>query len=68
MDNGGPSLSQLVGLGFSIAALVVGFTAIGWFVDARLRTFPAFVLAGVALGIISACGYTYTQFRKFLEK
>jgi F0F1-type ATP synthase assembly protein I len=64
----GPSWNQLLGLGFSIAALVVVGTALGWFVDTRLHTFPTFVLVGVALGISTAVLYAYAQFRKFLEK
>jgi F0F1-type ATP synthase assembly protein I len=68
MSQNGPSWNQLLGLGFSIAALVVGFTALGWFVDTRLTTFPTFVLVGVALGITAAVLYAYSQFRKFLEK
>jgi F0F1-type ATP synthase assembly protein I len=68
VGNDGPGLADLIGLGFTIAVLVIGFTALGWFVDSSLKTFPAFVLSGVALGIISACLYAYAQFRKFLEK
>jgi drug/metabolite transporter (DMT)-like permease len=64
----GPSWTQLLGLGFSIAGLVVVFTGLGWFADTRFHTFPTFVLTGVALGIISAVVYTYAQFRKFLHK
>jgi F0F1-type ATP synthase assembly protein I len=64
----GPSWTQLVGLGFAIAALVVGCTALGWFADTRLKTFPTFVLVGVALGIIAAVLYTVAEFRKYLEK
>jgi len=41
---------------------------LGWFVDTRLKTFPVFVLVGIALGIILAAGYTYAEFRKFIEK
>jgi F0F1-type ATP synthase assembly protein I len=57
-----------VGLGFAIAALVVGCTALGWFADTRLKTFPTFVLVGVALGIIAAVLYTVAEFRKYLGK
>jgi F0F1-type ATP synthase assembly protein I len=64
----GPSWNQLLGLGFSIAALVILFTGLGWFTDSRLHTSPTFVLVGVALGIIAAALYSIAQFRKFLEK
>lgn len=68
MTQDGPSWSQLLGLGFSIAALVVVWTGLGWLADSRFHTFPTLVLTGVALGIVSAAGYTYAQFRKFLHK
>jgi F0F1-type ATP synthase assembly protein I len=57
-----------VGLGFAIASLVVGFTGLGWFADTRLKTFPTFVLVGLALGVIAAVLYSVAEFRKYLEK
>ena len=68
MSQQGPRLTELLGLGGAIAGLVVGSTAIGWFVDTRLKTFPVFVLVGLALGIVMSCAYGYAEFRKFLEK
>jgi F0F1-type ATP synthase assembly protein I len=68
MNRDGPGWGDLLGLGFSIAGLVIVWTGLGWFVDFRLHTSPTYVLVGVALGIISAALYTYTQFRKFLHK
>lgn len=68
MSQEGPKLSELIGLGSTIAGLVVGTTALGWFVDTRVRTFPVFVLVGIALGIAMACTYGYLEFRKFLKK
>ncbi|HWC83291.1 MAG TPA: AtpZ/AtpI family protein [Pseudonocardiaceae bacterium] len=68
MTQNGPKLTQLIGFGSTIAGLVVGCTALGWFVDARLKTFPVFVLVGIALGIVLSCAYGYVAFRKFLEK
>ena len=68
MSQQGPSWTELVGLGATIAGIVVGSTVLGWFVDTRLKTFPVFVLVGIALGIILAAGYTYAEFRKFIEK
>lgn len=68
MNGNGPSLGRLLGLGSSIAGLVIVWTGLGWFADSRFHSSPRFVLAGVALGIISAVVYAYLQFRKLLEK
>lgn len=68
MSQDGPSLKELLGLGTTIAGLVIGGTALGWFLDSRFRTFPTLVLIGIAVGIILACVYTYSMFRKFMEK
>jgi F0F1-type ATP synthase assembly protein I len=68
MTNNGPSIWGLVGLGTTMAGLVIGSTALGWFVDSRLKSFPTFILVGVALGIVLASVYTYAAFRKFMEK
>lgn len=68
MDEGGPSWTRLLGLGAAIAGLVIGGAALGWFVDSHLRTFPIFVLVGIALGIVFAGAYAYTVFRNAIEK
>lgn len=68
MSQEGPSWNQLLGLGTSIAGLVIVWTGLGWFADSRFHTSPRLVLAGVALGIVSAVVYAYVQFRKYLEK
>ncbi|NKQ54898.1 hypothetical protein HFP15_18595 [Amycolatopsis sp. K13G38] len=46
--------------------MVVGFTVLGWFIDGRAHTAPAFVFTGLAVGIVTACIFAYSQFRKFL--
>jgi F0F1-type ATP synthase assembly protein I len=62
----GPEIGDLLGMGASIAGcLVVGF-GIGWLVDLGTRTFPAFALVGLLMGIISAGFYVYGQFKKFM--
>jgi F0F1-type ATP synthase assembly protein I len=68
MSQDGPSLKELLGLGTSIAGLVIVGTGLGWFADSRFHTSPRYVLVGVALGIITATLYAYLQIRKFLEK
>jgi len=66
MDSGGPELGDLLSMGMTLAGcLVVGF-GLGWLVDLPFDTFPAFALAGLALGIAAACFYTYKLFKRFM--
>jgi F0F1-type ATP synthase assembly protein I len=53
-------------LGSAVVVLVVGCSVLGWFIDDRAHTSPVFVFVGLAVGIASACLYSYVQFRKFL--
>ncbi len=62
-----PGLSTLLGIGGVLALCLVAGMGLGWFVDGRLHTFPAFVLAGLALGIVAGCYYTYVEIRPFLK-
>lgn len=66
MPGRSPSPAELIGLGSTVFALVVGCTLLGWFADGRLHTSPALVFAGLAVGIVTACLFAYSQFRKFL--
>jgi F0F1-type ATP synthase assembly protein I len=50
-----------------LAALFAVCVALGWLVDSLLDTSPIFVLVGLALGIIAACWYAVSEFRKFLK-
>lgn len=60
-----PSPAQLIGVGSTVVVMVVGCTVLGWFVDGRVHSSPAFVFTGLAVGIVTACVYAYSQFRKF---
>lgn len=64
----GPELSTLLGLGAVTAAILVVGLGLGWLVDKLVGTLPAFTLVGLALGIVSAGVYIYTQFTKFLKE
>lgn len=66
MDSGGPGLGDLLSMGVTLAScLVVGF-GLGWLADRPLGTFPAFALAGLALGVVAACAYFYKQFKRYM--
>lgn len=65
---GGPQMSELVGLGLAITALLLVFPGLGWLLDSVLDSFPAFVLVGFAIGIGAAGTYTYLQFKKFMQQ
>lgn len=64
----GPELTTLLGLGAATAAILVVGLGLGWLVDRFLGTLPAFTLVGLALGIVGAGAYIYTQFTKFLKE
>jgi F0F1-type ATP synthase assembly protein I len=62
----GPEIGDLLGMGGSIAGmLVLGFGA-GWLVDRGFGSFPLYALVGLGLGIVAACYYMYGQFKKFM--
>jgi F0F1-type ATP synthase assembly protein I len=63
---GGPEIGDLLGMGASIAGLVVAGGGLGWLVDRGFGFFPVGTLVGLALGIIAACLYMYGQFKKFM--
>jgi F0F1-type ATP synthase assembly protein I len=64
----GPELTTLLGLGAATAAIIVLGLGLGWLVDRILNTFPAFIMIGLALGIVGAGVYIYTKFKTFLKE
>ena len=62
-----PSLSTLLGIGGVLALCLLAGMGLGWLADSVLRTFPTFVLVGLALGIVGGCWYTYLEIRPFLN-
>lgn len=64
----GPELTTLLGLGAATAAILVAGLGLGWLVDRLVDSLPAFTLVGLALGIVGAGVYIYTQFTKFLKE
>ncbi len=64
----GPELATLLGLGAATAAILLAGLGLGWLVDEIVDTFPAFTLAGLALGIAGAAVYIYTKFTKLLKE
>jgi F0F1-type ATP synthase assembly protein I len=53
-----------VGAGLAVAFLVPFFAGLG--IDAIAHTGPVFLLIGLALGILSAVGFAYVRFKRFL--
>lgn len=68
MSGEGPEPGDLLGMGASIAGLVVAGFGIGWLVDLVTGTFPVCALVGLLLGIIATCFYMYGQFKKFMAQ
>jgi F0F1-type ATP synthase assembly protein I len=58
---------ELIGVGSAIAGLIAGGLLLGWFIDTRVGTTPVLTLAGLAVGMVSACYYAYVKFRSFLK-
>lgn len=59
--------STLLSMGAATAAVLVLGAGIGWLVDSLISTAPVFLLVGLALGIVGACAYTITQFRRYMK-
>ncbi len=60
-------IRDLVGLGaLNLACLLAGL-ALGWFVDGRLLTTPAFTLVGLACGIAAGIWVSWLRVRQFLR-
>lgn len=67
MEREGLGWSSLLGMGISTAAIIaVGFV-VGWLVDTALGTSPAFLLVGLAVGIVGAVAYIVVKFRQYLN-
>ncbi len=54
-------------MGAVLAAMFAAGVAAGWLVDSLLDTSPLFILIGLALGLVAACWYAITEFRKYLK-
>ena len=62
-----PSVWELLTLGTSLAACVVGGGAIGWLVDRAAGTLPVFLLVGLGLGIVAGIVIAYRRIRPYLS-
>jgi F0F1-type ATP synthase assembly protein I len=63
-SSNGPGGWALVGMGTSIAAILLVPMALGWLLDRALGTLPIFVMVGLVLGLASAARYTYVEVRR----
>jgi F0F1-type ATP synthase assembly protein I len=64
----GPDLATLLGLGATIAAILLAGLGLGWLVDELVDTRPAFTLGGLALGIVATCCYVYAKLNQYLKE
>jgi Putative F0F1-ATPase subunit Ca2+/Mg2+ transporter len=60
-------LYALIGIGtLNLVSLLVGL-GIGWYLDGRLRSFPAATLMGLAVGIGAGLTASWFQIRKYFN-
>lgn len=57
----------LAGIGMTNAVSLLGGAALGWLVDSRLGTMPAFLLVGLVSGIVLGTVSTYRTVRRYLN-
>jgi F0F1-type ATP synthase assembly protein I len=59
-----PGWARYAGMGLELAGAIIGFTLLGYWIDAKFNTAPAGAGIGAALGII---GGMYNFFRQALR-
>lgn len=62
----GPSGSELIGLGLSLAAAVLFPLFVGIGLDAALKVSPIGLLAGLALGVTAATVVVFQRFKRYM--
>lgn len=62
-----PSAWDLLTLGATTAACVVGGLGLGWLVDNAAGTEPVFLFVGLGLGIAAGCLISYFKIRPYLS-
>lgn len=60
-NKGGPNWSRAWGIGFEYAAVVGGFTFVGYWIDRYYDTSPGGILIGAGFGLV---GGTYNLIRE----
>jgi F0F1-type ATP synthase assembly protein I len=64
MSGATPGGWALLGMGTTIAAILLVPMVLGWLVDRALGTLPIFVMVGLVLGLAAAARYTYVEVRR----
>jgi F0F1-type ATP synthase assembly protein I len=62
-----PTVWDLVTLGTTTVACLVGGLVVGLLVDQHLHTVPVYTLVGLGVGIVGAALITYVRVRKYLN-
>ncbi|MDN5915972.1 MAG: AtpZ/AtpI family protein [Pseudonocardia sp.] len=65
-DGDGPGLRDLLNMGITLGLYVAFGLAVGLFADHLLDTSPAFVLTGIAVGVVGASLHVYKLLRRYL--
>jgi F0F1-type ATP synthase assembly protein I len=64
MSGSTPGGWALVGMGTTIAVVLLVPMALGWLLDRAVGTLPIFVMVGLLVGLASAARYTYVEVRR----
>ncbi len=62
-----PGALELTGIGIANAVCLLGGGALGWLLDSRLGTTPAFIFLGAIAGIVLGIVGTYHRVRRYLH-
>lgn len=62
-----PGAFELTGIGIANAACLLGGGTLGWLIDSRLGTTPAFIFLGAVSGIVLGIVGAYQRIRKYLN-
>jgi F0F1-type ATP synthase assembly protein I len=62
-----PAALRLTGIGFFVAACILGGILVGLWIDNKLDTRPLFILLGLAVGLAVAFAGVYRMIRSVLD-
>lgn len=62
------SLMSIANLGLELGGVIILLTLIGWWIDKKLGTSPAFILGGVFIGVTGGMYKVFKASERFMKK